>query len=71
MVVLGLLFAIVVIWLAPHKGRSRWLALLAFIPCGGFIVVLYLLSLTDKRVLDEIEALKEQFGSQNRDNPKC
>jgi hypothetical protein len=66
----GLLFAIAVLWFAPRKGRSPWLALLAFIPCGGFLVVLYLLSLTDKRVLDDIETLKKQIGRQDGDDPK-
>ena len=57
----GFLFSLGVLWPAPRKGRSRWLALLAFIPCGGFLVVVYLMSLTDKRVLDDIESLKKQL----------
>ena len=69
MFVLGLLFAVCCLWLAPRKGRSAWLALLSFLPCGGFLVVLYLLSLTDKRVLDDLETLKKQIGEQDGDDP--
>src|SRR5437899_8041538 len=70
MLLLGVLFALAVLWLAPRKGRSRWLALLAFIPCGGFLVVLCLLSLTDKQVLDDIEMLKKRIGRPDGDDPK-
>jgi hypothetical protein len=60
---LGIVLAIAALWLARRKGRSQWLALLAFIPGLGFLVFLYLLSLTDKRVLDDIEALKKRIGN--------
>jgi hypothetical protein len=69
-VVLGILAAIVVLWLAPRKGCSRWLGLLAFVPCVGWLVIFYLLARTDKRVLDDIEALKTQIGPQHGHDPK-
>jgi hypothetical protein len=56
-------------WLAPRKGRSAWLALPALIPCGGLLVVLYLLCLPDKRLLDDIETLKKQTGKQSEPPP--
>jgi len=68
-VVLGVLFAGVVLWLAPRKGCSKWLALLAVIPCVGTLVIFYLLALTDKRVLDDIERLKTQIEARHRDGP--
>lgn len=70
LLLIGIVFAAAVLWLAPRKGRSSWLALLTLIPCGGFLVVLYLLSLTDKRVLDDIDTLKKQIGRQDGDNSK-
>ena len=56
-----ILFAVLVIWLAPRKGRSRLLALAAVIPFVGPLIVIYLLSITDKQVLDDIESLKKQI----------
>ena len=69
-VLLGILFIVPVLWLAERKGRSRWFALLAFVPCVGWLAIFYLLALTDKRVLDEVEALKRQIGAQHVDDPK-
>ena len=59
----GVLSALIILWLAPRKGQTRWLALVAIAPCIGPFIVVYLLALTDKRVLDEIEALKKQANS--------
>jgi hypothetical protein len=70
LLLLSIVWAALVVWLAPRKGRSRWLALLAFIPCGGFLVVFYLFSVTDKQVLDDIEMLKKQIGTVHGDDPK-
>jgi hypothetical protein len=67
---LGILAALVVLWLARRKGCSRWLALLAFVPCVGWLVIFYLLARTDQRVLDDIDALKRQIGAQHGDDTK-
>jgi hypothetical protein len=67
---ISVVWAVLVVWLAPRKGHSRWLALLALIPCGGFLVIFYLFSITDKRVLDDIEMLKKQIGTVHGDGPK-
>ena len=69
-VLLGILSVAFVLWLAQRKGRSRWFALLAFVPCVGWLVIFYLLALTDKRVLDDVEALKRQMGAQHGDDAK-
>jgi hypothetical protein len=69
-VVVVLCSVVVVLWLAQRKGRSRWFALLAFVPCVGWVVVFYLLALTDKRVLDDVAALKRQIGAQDGDDAK-
>jgi hypothetical protein len=69
-VLLGILSALVVLWLARRKGCSRWLALLAFVPCVGWLVIFYLLARTDKRVLDDIDALKREIGAQHGDDTK-
>ena len=69
LLVFGVIAAGMVLWLAPRKGRSRWLALCVFIPCVGFLVVPYLLSLTDKRVLDDLADLKKQIGERSENNP--
>lgn len=66
---LGVLTAGIVLWLAPRKGRSKWLALAAVIPCVGIFVVPYLLSLTDQRVLDDLAFLKKQIGARDEHNP--
>jgi hypothetical protein len=69
-VLLGVISAAIVLWLAPRKGCSRWLALVALIPCVGSLVIIYLFSLTDKRVLEDIETLKRQVDGIYRDTPK-
>jgi hypothetical protein len=71
MLFFGVLVASMVLWLAPRKGRSRCFALVAFIPCIGVFVVLYLLSLTDQRVLDDLESLKKQLGARDEHNPNA
>lgn len=60
----SMLFALFASWLAPRKGKSSLLALFVFVPCGGILVVLYLLALTDKKVLDDIEELKSRLDRQ-------
>ncbi len=57
----AVVFASMILWLAPRKGKSRLLALLALIPCLGPFVIIILLSLTDKEVLDEIAELKKRI----------
>ena len=46
------------------------MALVALIPCVGSLVIIYLFSLTDKRVLEDIETLKRQVDGIYRDTPK-
>lgn len=58
---ISVFLAAIVVWLAPKKGKSPLLALLVFIPCGGFLVIIYLLSFTDKKVLDDIADLKSRI----------
>jgi hypothetical protein len=59
-IMIGLVCAGVVLWLAPRKGCSKWWALVGFVPCFGSLVILYVLSLTDKQVLDDIADLKRK-----------
>lgn len=54
----SVIFAAVVLWLAPRKGKSQLWALFALIPCAGPFVLIYLLALTDKKVLDELAELR-------------
>ncbi len=61
MVFMGILVGALVLWLAPRKGHSRALVLVAVLPCIGSLVVLYLLSLTDKQVLDDIRELRDKL----------
>jgi len=54
-------------WLAPKKGISPYYALIGLIPCFGtlaiFVIVFYLLTLTDKSVLDELSDLKRRLAA--------
>ena len=59
-----MIFAAIVLWLAPRKGHSQLWALAVFVPCIGPLVVIYLLSQTDKKVLDEIAELKNRIDKQ-------
>ena len=59
LLIVSILFSLFVAWLAPRKGKSSLLALLVFVPCGGFLMVIYLL--TDQKVLDDIEELKNRL----------
>ena len=58
----GLIWAAIALWLAPRKGKSRWFALLMLIPMIGPFGILYLLALTDQKIIDEIENLKRRLG---------
>jgi hypothetical protein len=69
MLLLGVLSVCVVLWLAPRKGCSRWLALVTLFPCVGTLVIFYLLARTDKRVLDDIERLKTQIEAKPGADP--
>jgi hypothetical protein len=60
----GIIFAAIVFWLAPRKGQSQLWALAVFVPCIGPLVIIYLLSLTDKKLLDEIAELKSRIDKQ-------
>ena len=64
LLIVSMLCAIFAAWLAPKKGKSPVLALLVFLPCGGILLVFYLLSLTDKKVLDDIEELRSRLDGQ-------
>ena len=56
--VLWLALALFIAALAPRKGRSRWVALIAFVPIVNAFYVLWLASLTDRSVLDRLQALE-------------
>ena len=58
----SLIWAAIVLWLAPRKGKPRWFALLMLVPGIGPLGVLYLLALTDKKIIDDIEELKRRLG---------
>ncbi len=62
-----LFYVAVVWWLAPKKGISPYYALIGLIPCLGtiaiFVIFIYLITLTDKAVLDEISDLKRRLAS--------
>ena len=59
--VYSLIFAGIVVWLAPRKGLSPLWALIVLVPCIGPFFMIYLLALTDKKVLDEITELKNRI----------
>jgi hypothetical protein len=54
--------AIVLFFIARRKGRSGALALLALIPIVNMLVAIWLCSLTDISVLNELERLKRKDG---------
>lgn len=55
-------FAILTYKIARRKGRSGWMALLGAIPLVNMYVVIWLASLSDAKVLQEIEELKKRTG---------
>jgi uncharacterized membrane protein len=59
--IVGIIWAAVALWLAPRKGKPRWFAAVMLIPLIGPFGILYLLALTDKKVLDEIAELKRSL----------
>ena len=61
LLIYSLLFAAMVLWLAPRKGKSQWMALIVFVPCIGPFVMIYLLALPDKKTLDEIAELRRRL----------
>jgi hypothetical protein len=54
-------FAIFLLAIAHRKGRSRWVAIIGFVPMVGAFYALWLVSLTDKAVLDRINALETKL----------
>jgi hypothetical protein len=62
----SLIYVALIWWLAPRKGISPWYALIGLIPCFGtlavFFIFIYLLTLTDKAVLDEIADLRRRLA---------
>jgi len=60
-----MIFAAIVFWLAPRKGKSPLLALAVLVPCAGPFVMIYLLSLTDKKVINEIAELKSRLDGKS------
>ncbi len=60
----SVIIAGIVLWLAPRKGQSQLWALAVLIPCVGPFVLFYFLSLTDKKVLDDIADLKKQIETE-------
>lgn len=52
--------ALIILFMAPRKGRSRAWALLGFLPLANMILLIWLASLTDKAVLDAISELKKR-----------
>ncbi len=64
LLVYSLIFAAMVLWLAPRKGKSQLMALIVLVPCIGPLVMIYLLALTDKKIVDEIAELKRRLDGQ-------
>jgi hypothetical protein len=49
-----------IFFLAKRKGQSAFLLLIGLVPFVNILVAIWLASLTDKSVLEQIEALKRQ-----------
>lgn len=61
------LLVIFILSLARRKGRSQLLCVLGFVPIANMFVTLWLASLTDRAVLDQLEDLKRRVaGGQPR-----
>jgi len=58
----GLPVAILAATIAPRKGRSRWYALIAFIPLVNILCVLWLASLSEWHLVERIRALEAKLG---------
>jgi len=59
---LGLIFGLVLMPMAKRKGRSQWLWFFAgFVPGWNFLGGLWLASLPDKSVLEEVKALLNEL----------
>lgn len=56
--IISALLAAIFAAIAPRKGRSRFVAFLAFIPFVNGLYAIWLCSLTDVSVLRDIEELK-------------
>jgi hypothetical protein len=54
------LLAAFIFFLAKRKGRSALLLLIGFVPLANVLVAIWLASLTDKSVLEQIEELKRR-----------
>lgn len=56
--------ALVILIMAPRKGKSRAWALLGLMPLANMVVLIWIASLTDKAVLDALAELKRRMPSQ-------
>ena len=56
--------ALIILFIAPRKGKSRAWALLGMIPLANMFILIWLASLTDRAVLDAIADLRNRIGSQ-------
>ena len=62
MLLLCALLAVLMFRIARRKGRSELFCLLGFVPFANVMVALWLASLTDKAVLDQLAELKRRLG---------
>jgi uncharacterized membrane protein YhaH (DUF805 family) len=58
LIILSVPLAVVFAFILRRKGRSPWLCLLLLVPLVGQIYALYVVSLTDKEVLDRLARLE-------------
>jgi cell division inhibitor SulA len=52
--------ALIILLMAPRKGKSRAWALLGLLPLANMVVLIWIASLTDKAVLDALAELKKK-----------
>jgi uncharacterized membrane protein YhaH (DUF805 family) len=62
LILLAITYWVLVKPLSKRKGRSHWLELLLFVPFANALYVLWLVSLTDKALIDGIKSLQEEIG---------
>lgn len=54
-------FLIIIARMARRKGRSQWFSLLGLIPVVNFFVTIWIASLPDAKLLEEIADLKRRL----------
>ena len=59
---IGTLLAVFIFRIAKRKGKSPAFAIYGFIPLVNILVAIWLASLTDKAVLEELAALRGKNG---------